>query len=78
MTDVLNLKDISQHEPTKKKVLVYWLGGAGFVFKFDVGYTICIDPYLSDSVERLFGFKRLQPTPIIADRISIAFLNDAI
>ena len=70
MVDMLNLKDISQHVPGRNQVLVYWLGGAGIVFKFDDGYTICIDPYLSNAVERLYGFKRLHPAPISADKLN--------
>ena len=49
--------------PEPNKILVYWLGGAGFLFVFDNGQIVCIDPYLSDSVERLAGFRRLTMAP---------------
>ncbi|MBN1437177.1 MAG: MBL fold metallo-hydrolase [Sedimentisphaerales bacterium] len=59
MLEKLDLKDITNESASKGKVLVYWLGGAGHILKFDDGFTICVDPYLSDYVERLVGFKRL-------------------
>jgi hypothetical protein len=52
------------------KMILYWLGGAGFVFKFEEGYIICVNPYLSDSVERLFGFRRLSIAPVKATQIA--------
>ena len=48
---------------------LWWLGQAGFVFKNPGGKTVYIDPYLSDAVERLFGFKRLSAPPIAADEV---------
>ena len=41
----------------------FWLGQAGFLFETENGTTIMIDPYFSDSVERLEGpgTKRLFP-----------------
>jgi L-ascorbate 6-phosphate lactonase len=41
---------------------VFWLGQAGFVFKTHDGRILYLDPYLTDSVERLVGFKRLMPS----------------
>ena len=43
---------------------VFWLGQAGFVFKTHAGQVIYLDPYLSDAVERLYGFRRLSPAVI--------------
>ena len=45
-------------------VQVWWLGGAGFAFKTAAGQVWLVDPYLTDSVERLFGFKRMCPPPL--------------
>src|ERR1700728_2363079 len=42
----------------------WWLGGSGFVFKTPAGTVICVDPYLSNCVEELFGMKRAFATPI--------------
>ena len=38
---------------------IFWLGQAGFLFKTPEGRIVCVDPYLSDSVERLAGFRRI-------------------
>jgi L-ascorbate 6-phosphate lactonase len=38
---------------------VGWLGQAGFVFKDSANSILAVDPYLTDSVERIWGFKRL-------------------
>ena len=38
---------------------IFWLGQAGFLFKTPEGKVLCLDPYLTDSVERLAGFRRI-------------------
>ena len=43
---------------------IYWLAQAGFVFKSSDGKVVYIDPYLTDLVERLVGFKRMMPSLI--------------
>jgi L-ascorbate 6-phosphate lactonase len=48
---------------------LWWLGQAGFAFKTPAGKIIYLDPYLSDAVERLFGFKRLSPPAIAAEEV---------
>ncbi len=45
---------------------LWWLGQAGFAFKAQTGARIWLDPYLSDAVEREFGFKRMSLAPIDA------------
>jgi L-ascorbate 6-phosphate lactonase len=45
-------------------VSAWWLGGSGFVFKTHMGAVICVDPYLSNCVEDMFGRKRAFPSPI--------------
>ena len=42
---------------------ITWLGQAGLLFEQD-GYTLMIDPYLSDSVEKLVGPHRARRMPI--------------
>lgn len=44
------------------EIAIKWLGQAGFLIKDHRGYSIAIDPYLTDSCERLVGFKRLTPS----------------
>ena len=53
----------------KGEIAIAWLGQAGFLIKDSAGHTICIDPYLSDYCERLFGFKRIMPKIISPDEI---------
>ncbi|HOZ47650.1 MAG TPA: MBL fold metallo-hydrolase [Candidatus Hydrogenedentes bacterium] len=49
-------------------VAVWWLAQAGFVFKTVSDAILYVDPYLSNVVEKAFGFKRLSLAPIaVAD-----------
>ena len=48
---------------------MWWLGQAGFAFKTSSGKIVYLDPYLSDAVERMFGFKRLSLPPIAAEDV---------
>lgn len=53
----------------ENSVAIWWLGQAGFVFKTPAGKVVYLDPYLSNAVERLFGFKRLSLPPITAEKV---------
>jgi L-ascorbate 6-phosphate lactonase len=65
-----DIRQIRKHRPTAGKALIYWLGGAGFVFTFADGEVVCIDPYLGDAVERIYGgFRRLSLPPVKADEL---------
>ncbi len=50
-------------------VAFWWLGQAGFVFKSGQNKVLYVDAYLSNVVERAFGFKRLSLAPIDADYV---------
>ena len=50
-------------------VAMWWLGQAGFAFKTASGKVVYADPYLSDAVERLHGFKRLSLPAIAAEEV---------
>jgi L-ascorbate 6-phosphate lactonase len=52
-------QELSQDVVPSGGVRLYWLGQAGFAFRTPSGRRIFLDPYLSDSCERLHGFKRL-------------------
>ncbi|HLA85768.1 MAG TPA: MBL fold metallo-hydrolase [Thermoguttaceae bacterium] len=52
-----------------RSLALWWLGQAGFVFKTPGGKVVYVDPYLSDAVERLFGFKRMTLPPIAAEDV---------
>jgi L-ascorbate 6-phosphate lactonase len=43
---------------------VFWLGGAGFAFKTSSGKIVYVDPYLSDSLDHFYSWKRLPGSPI--------------
>jgi L-ascorbate 6-phosphate lactonase len=48
---------------------IYWLCQAGFAFKTSEGRTVYIDPYFSDCVERVAGFKRMMTCPMMAAEV---------
>jgi L-ascorbate 6-phosphate lactonase len=67
-----NLENIRNYGCPAGKVIIHWLGGAGFVFKFANGQIICIDPYLSDFAERMHNdgtFRRITLAPVTPDKI---------
>lgn len=49
---------------------IFWLGQAGFAFKDSRGKVVYVDPYLSDSVERLVGFKRIMASPMSPEEVA--------
>jgi L-ascorbate 6-phosphate lactonase len=51
-------------------VAIFYLAQAGFALKTSAGKTVVIDPYLSDSVNRLFGFKRMIPAVISSEELA--------
>jgi L-ascorbate 6-phosphate lactonase len=53
----------------EEKLACWWLGGSGFVFKSAGGAVVYVDPYLSDSVNGIFGVGRLFPPPILPDEV---------
>ncbi|HVC82604.1 MAG TPA: MBL fold metallo-hydrolase [Chloroflexota bacterium] len=50
------------------QVACWWLGGSGFVLKNPGGTQVYIDPYLSDSVQAIFGQGRAFPAPIAPEQ----------
>lgn len=47
------------------KLAVFWLGGAAFAFKTPSGRIVHVDPYLSDSLDHYYSWKRLPTSPIL-------------
>ena len=47
------------------EIAIEWLGQSGFVFRDSKGTTVAVDAYLTDSVERIWGMKRLM-APVIS------------
>ncbi len=62
-------REISATEVPAGAVRLWWLGQAGFAFKTHAGHVVLVDPYLSDAVERLHGFKRLSLPPISPEEV---------
>ena len=62
-------RDIARRSVPRGSVTLWWLGQAGFAFKTDAGRAVYVDPYLSDAVERLFGFKRLSLPALAAEGV---------
>lgn len=50
---------------------VFSLAQAGFVIKTSAGTTLAIDPYLTDSVNRLAGFPRLISSPMTPAELKV-------
>jgi L-ascorbate 6-phosphate lactonase len=62
-------QQIANCKVPKGSLAIYWLCQAGFVFKTSAGKTIYIDPYLSDVVERVVGFKRMSLSPLKTEEV---------
>jgi len=62
------MKNLAQEIATTKvpegSAAIWWLAQAGFVFKSASGNVVYLDPYLSDVVDKIAGFKRLSVAPI--------------
>src|SRR6185312_9085570 len=58
------LEQISLRAVPADYVTAWWLGGSGFLFKTTDGTQVVVDPYLSDSVQGIFGQGRAFPPPI--------------
>jgi len=67
----MNLAEtIRKTEVLPGSIAFFFLGQAGFCFKFSNGRTLFLDAYLTDSCYRLFGFKRMTPTVIRPEEVS--------
>ncbi len=62
-------QDVRTATVAEGTVRMWWLGQAGFAFKSPSGSITYVDPYLSDAVERLHGFKRLSLPAIAAEDV---------
>lgn len=70
-----NLADrISLTRVSPGEIAIFSLAQAGILLKTSGGTTLAIDPYLSNCVERLAGFKRLIPAPIRAEDLEVDVL----
>lgn len=58
---------IAQRKVNAGELAIYWLCQAGFAFKDSSNEVVYIDPYFSDVVERVVGFKRMMACPMLAE-----------
>jgi len=58
---------IAHHKVKAGQLAIYWICQAGFVFKNSANEVVYIDPYFSDVVERLIGFKRMMSCPLLPE-----------
>jgi L-ascorbate 6-phosphate lactonase len=61
---------IADRKIPQGQIVAWWLGGSGFIFKTPSGTRVCIDPYLSNSAEPIFGIGRGFPTPITPEELN--------
>lgn len=59
------LKNFCQMPVEQGSLAILWLGQAGFLIKDSEDTQLVIDPYLTDCVERLSGYKRLM-MPVVS------------
>ena len=52
-----------------RSVAVFWIGQGGFMIKTSNNKIVCIDPYLSNCVERIEGLVRLVPAPLLPEEV---------
>jgi L-ascorbate 6-phosphate lactonase len=57
-------KLIAETPVPPQQLALFWLGGAAFVLKSPSGRIVAIDPYLSDSLDHYYSWKRLPLSPI--------------
>ena len=65
---------IKQTQVSSGELAIFWISQAGFVYKTANDQVIYVDPYLTDSVGRLYGhlmygFKRLTPTLVEPEEV---------
>lgn len=54
------------------QLALIWLGGAGFILKAADFPTVAVDPYLSDSLDHYYSWKRLPLSPIPMEPADLA------
>jgi L-ascorbate 6-phosphate lactonase len=75
------MKAFADYHAGKGELAIVWLGQAGFLFKDSAGFSLAVDPYLTDSVERIWGFKRLMapvasPEEFVPDILAVTHFHE--
>ncbi|MHB1296791.1 MAG: MBL fold metallo-hydrolase [Anaerolineae bacterium] len=53
---------------------LWWISQAGFIYKTPAGTILYVDPYLTDSVNRTVGFKRIMGTPVKVEEVEANYV----
>ena len=59
---------MGERQGVELKMNIRWIGQSGYILS-DGNTTVCIDPYLSDAVNRVAGRKRLVPCVISPENV---------
>ena len=68
------MEDILNKKIPEKAIGIWWIGQGGFIFKTSENKVIIADPYLSNSVEKNGGAKRMVEIPIKPEEVIADFL----
>src|ERR1039457_1529323 len=60
---------IASRKVAPGELAIYWLCQAGFAFKNSSNEIVYVEPYLTDVVERLIGFKRMMTCPLLPEEV---------
>jgi len=72
-------KKIENTKVEKDSLAIFWLWQGSFVFKTSKGKVVGVDPYLSDSMKRVYDFDRMLPIPMRPEELRtdlILFTHD--
>jgi L-ascorbate 6-phosphate lactonase len=70
---------IRETKVTQGSLAIFWLAQAGFVFKTSNDKVICVDPYLTDYVQRVLpeyglGFKRMMASLLAPEEVEADYV----
>ncbi len=68
------MEHILESSISKGAIGIWWIGQGGFIFKTSENKIIAVDPYLSNSIEKKSGYKRMVEVPINAEEVAADLL----
>ncbi|MBI2941756.1 MAG: MBL fold metallo-hydrolase [Chloroflexi bacterium] len=63
-------KMIEETQVAPGSLAIFWLAQAGFAFKSPSSRVVYVDPYLTDSVEKLYGFRRIMASVVSPEEVT--------
>lgn len=63
------MKNILGKQIPEGAIGIWWIGQGGFIFKTSENKVIVVDPYLSNSIEKKSGYKRMVEVPINTEEV---------